>query len=198
MNKTKETIEYYNKNSESYISSTLDLNLESLYKPFLEHLKPGAKILDAGCGPGRDVKYFHGLGFEVVGIDASEEMVKKAREVTGLEILQLDFSQVQFENEFDAVWACASLLHIPKSQIQNILKLFSNALRKNGVFYMSFKYGENEEFRNGRIFSNYNEHSFKIFLSNIPKLKIFKMWKTYDVRPNREDELWLNILIVKN
>lgn len=197
MNKFKETIEYYNKNSQKYISSTLNLNMDSLYEPFLALLKPGTRILDAGCGPGRDVKYFHDKGFDVVGFDASEEMVKKAREVTGLPILHMDFSKMEFENEFDAIWACASLLHIPRKNIQGIFMLFSRALRKNGVFYMSFKYGENEEFRNCRLFSNYNEDSINSLISSFSDFTIISLWKTIDIRPNREDEFWINVLLRK-
>jgi len=197
MNKSKETIEYYNKNSQRYISSTLDLNMDSLYKPFLELLKPGARILDAGCGPGRDVRIFHSKGFDVVGFDASEEMVKKAREVTGIPIYHLEFSEMDFDNEFDAIWACASLLHIPKNNIQEIVKLFSKALRKNGVFYMSYKYGDNEEIRNGRLFSNYNEDAITSLISSFSEFTILSLWKTIDIRPNRDDEIWINVLLRK-
>lgn len=197
MDEINKTIDYYNKNSEQYIANTLHLDMGSLYRPFIEQLKPGSKILDAGCGPGRDVKFFHSSGFQVVGIDASEEMVNKAKQVTGLEILQLDFSNIKFDNEFDAIWACASLLHIPRNDMKEVLFRFSKALKNNGIFYMSFKYGVNEEIRNGRFFSNYTEVSFTQLLSSFPEFKTIKMWITPDIRPNHENEYWLNALLKK-
>jgi 2-polyprenyl-3-methyl-5-hydroxy-6-metoxy-1,4-benzoquinol methylase len=87
--------------------------MERNYRPFLALLKPGARILDAGCGSGRDLKAFSERGYQVVGLDASELMVRLAREHSDQQVHHLAFQEVTYKEEFDGIWACASLLHVP-------------------------------------------------------------------------------------
>ena len=133
----------------------------------------------------------------MVAFDNSSEMVNLASNFTGQDCLLLSFDDIHFENKFDGVWACSSMLHVPKSNMINVLNKLCTALKHDGVLYTSFKYGDDEVFRNGRPFSNYDEESFNALLTDQKKMNILKYWKTNDLRPGREDEKWLNILLKK-
>lgn len=189
--------EYYNRNARSFSDSTLDLDVSGLYKPFLQRLPAGAKILDAGCGSGRDLRSFASLGYEAFGIDGSPEMVELASENSGCGVALLQFQNVEFVDEFDGIWACASLLHVPQVEMADVLKRFAAALRADGVLYASFKYGDDEVFRSGRHFNNFDESKLARTLSLVPELEVIESWITDDVRPGRENERWLNVLVGK-
>ena len=167
------------------------------YQPFLELIADGGKILDAGCGSGRDTKFFKERRYSVVAFDYSSEIVRLASEYIGEPVLHMSFDDVEFENEFDGIWACASIIHVPKDKISGVLSKLSRALKENGILYTSFKYGDAEETRKGRLFCDFTESTFQIVLETVPSLKMIKHWKTVDARPNRKDEFWLNMLLQK-
>lgn len=190
------TLEYYNENAQDFFDNTFNANMEDIYKKFMRYLDEKSKLLDAGCGSGRDSLYFINNGFSVTAIDASEEIVKVSNEHTGINVILLNFYDLKYKNEFDAIWASASLLHINKIDISNIIDKFLLALKENGIFYMSFKYGEFEIERNGRYFNYYTEESIKALLRD-KNIEILDLWITPDVREDRKDENWLNIIIKK-
>lgn len=104
---------------------------------------------------------------------------------------------MEFENEFDGIWASASLLHITRTEIDDVLFLMSEALKQYGILYASFKYGTEEYEKDGRYFNCYDESSIAQ-LSSIPKvLQLLKMWISEDLRSDRKHEKWLNCLIKK-
>lgn len=193
----KDTIEYYQSNAKKFFDETVSVDLTDLYHPFLELMPETGLILDAGCGSGRDTRFFLRQGFNVVAFDNSAEMVTLASDFTGQDCLLLSFDDIQFENKFDGVWACASMLHVPKNNMINVLNKLCTALKPDGILYTSFKYGHGEIFKNGRLFSNFDEESFNAMLSDQKELDMLKFWKTSDVRPGREHEKWLNILLKK-
>jgi SAM-dependent methyltransferase len=163
----------------------------------LSLLPPGAHILDAGCGSGRDSGAFLERGYEVTALDASEAMVKLASHHIGRPVLHMSFDQVQFREHFDGVWACASLLHVPRHSMAQVLEQPGMALKAGGVMYASFKYGEGEAVRDGRLFNDYDEGSLRDSLRNRPELEILKLWRTTDLRPHCSDVTWLNVLLRK-
>lgn len=193
----KITLEYYQSNARIFFDETAWIDLTDLYHPFLELMPENGLILDAGCGSGRDTRFFLGHGFDVVAFDNSSEMVDLASNFTGQDCLLLSFDDIYFENKFDGVWACSSMLHVPKNNMINVLNKLCTALKHGGVLYTSFKYGDDEVLGNGRLFSNYDEESFNALLTDQKKLNILKYWKTNDLRPGREGEKWLNILLKK-
>lgn len=71
-----QTITYYNQNAEEYFNKTVNVSMQALYDQFEAYLNPGDKILDLGCGSGRDSKYFLSKGYEVVSVDGSIEMCR--------------------------------------------------------------------------------------------------------------------------
>lgn len=188
---------YYDNNKEEFIASTVKVDIQHLYLPFLEQIPVGGRVLDAGCGSGRDSLLFMQRGYEVVAFDASSEMVAAASEYTGQTVFHYRFDTIPWKGEFDGVWACASVLHVEKKQIDDTLHRLVGALKPDGIIYLSFKYGEGEEDRDGRHFSNYTENSFLDVIANNSETKLIRMWKTKDSRPGRDNEFWLNVLLKK-
>jgi SAM-dependent methyltransferase len=192
---TDSTLKYYQSNAETFIENTVNVDVSDLYRPFLENMPSTGKILDAGCGSGRDTKFFLEKGYSVVAFDNSPNMVRHAAELTGQEVLLLSFEEIEFKEMFDGIWACASVLHVPENNISTVLSKFTAALKDDGILYTSFKYGEKEQIRNGRFFADYTEERFNQLLAAIPQLELIQYWKTSDLRPGRSDEKWLNILL---
>ena len=107
------------------------------------------------------------------------------------------FEELNDQNIYDGIWACASILHLSKNDLFLVFHKMNKALKENGIIYTSFKYGEFEGERNGRYFTDFTEDSSKEFILQIPQLQIKEIWTTGDVREGRGDERWLNILICK-
>ncbi len=195
--KMNTTLAYYNKNYEAFISDTLEVDMTNLYQLFEKELLEGSKILDLGCGSGRDSLYFERKGYRVTAVDGSIELCKHARSLVDCEVLHMSFEDITFEDRFDAIWACASLLHIPKVKLPSLFTKLCKSLKSGGVLYCSFKYGDFEGERNGRYFTNMTEISFPLLLVNTPALSISSFAITGDLRNGRTDEKWLNIIIKK-
>lgn len=167
------------------------------YEKFIPLVKPTGHILDAGCGSGRDSKYFKNQGFTVTALDASEALVAIASQKIGQSVLHATFSDIDWGSEFDGIWCCASLLHVPKIELIPVFKKLATALKPGGYFYFSFKYGKEERQHNGRTFTDLNEAYLAELLTNIPNLKEQNVWVTGDQRVGREAELWLNAILEK-
>ncbi|QEK11550.1 methyltransferase domain-containing protein [Crassaminicella thermophila] len=196
------TKNYYNQNAKIFIENTLKADMTKIYQRFEKYLKKGDRILDLGCGSGRcgsgrDSLYFMNKGYDVLAVDYAEELVKSASKLLNKEVIILDMREMDFYEEFDAIWACASILHINREDINNVIRNCEMALKNGGIFYLSFKYGDKEEWRNERFFNYYNETSFKRLIDQFSYLNIIETWKTKDVRKGREDEFWLNVIIKK-
>ncbi|ABS61253.1 class I SAM-dependent methyltransferase [Fervidobacterium nodosum] len=190
------TLDYYNKNAKKFFEDTINVDMSFLYQMFLKYIPARGKILDLGSGSGRDTKYFLERGFSVVATDASPEMVKISTEYTGIQTLHMSFDELNFVEEFDGVWACASLLHVKRSEIDDILYKIRRALKPNGILYASFKYGNKEEYReDGRYFNYYDEDAFSELLKNHPYFKLLETAITTDVRKDRANEKWLNVIL---
>lgn len=191
------TIEYYNQSAQNFVADTVDANVNELHEVFLNYLPPNAYILDLGCGSGRDSKSFLEKGYRVLAIDGSEELCKVASQLIGQEVLCQTFENLNYTEEFDGIWACASILHVPSASLPMVIGNISRALKKGGYFYASFKYGEFEGERNGRYFTDMTEESFGKLISSFKELKIVETRVTGDVRVGRENEKWLNVVARK-
>ncbi|MGM0502351.1 MAG: class I SAM-dependent methyltransferase [Bacillota bacterium] len=192
-----DTIEYYNQNAEEFYNNTVNVDMSQQYQEFLAHLNKGAHILDLGCGSGRDSLYFLEHGYQVTALDASKELVRLSSELINQQVLHLKFQELDFESEFDGIWACASLVHVNRAEIKEVFQNIIQAVVPNGVIYMSFKYGNQEFYRTGRLFNCYDEDSFKEIVDKFNSLEIIKLWKSSDARAERKEEYWLNILLKK-
>ena len=187
------TIDYYNKHAEEFTTSTFEVDMKSLYQPFLAELSEGARILDVGCGSGRDTLAFKNKGYQVDAIDYSEELVKKATRLTGIPIKLKSFYEVDDYEAYDGIWACASLLHCERSRLAEVLEKMVQALKPNGVIYMSFKYGDSDRDQDGRQFTDLDENQAEALLEQFDNVQHIQQWVTLDQRPDRQEK-WLNLL----
>ncbi len=191
------TLKYYNENAQSFASGTVSVKFTEVQDKFLEKLNSDAYILDFGCGAGRDTKYFLSRGYQVDAVDGSEQLCRIASEYTGIKVRQMLFQELDEKEKYDGIWACASILHLPKKQLREVLENMYAALKSEGWIYISFKYGEFEGERNGRYFTDFTTDTFKEFIHDMHGLKIEEHWITGDVRPGRGEEKWLNLLLQK-
>ena len=191
------TLKYYNKNAQSFASGTVSVKFTEVQDKFLEKLNPDAYILDFGCGAGRDTKYFLSRGYQIDAIDGSEQLCRIASKYTGIKVRQMLFQELDEKEKYDGIWACASILHLPKKQLREVLENMYAALKSEGWIYTSFKYGEFEGERNGRYFTDFTTDTFKDFIHDMHGLRIEEQWITGDVRPGRGEEKWLNLLLQK-
>lgn len=187
---------YYNTNAKDFFEGTVNADMSAHYAAFLEKLPKGVHILDAGCGSGRDSLYFKKLGYKITAMDISTELCKLASEHIGQEVLELSFQDIAFEDTFEGIWACASLLHVPSVELPAIIGKLKKALKVDGVLFAGFKYGDFEGERNGRYFCDLTEQKAEQIFTALG-FKVEKMWITGDVRPERNDELWINVLVKK-
>lgn len=190
------TLKYYQDNAQIFFDGTVNVDMSSLYEAFTQHLAPGARVLDAGCGSGRDAKAFLKMGYQVEAFDASPAMVELARVHTGLPVKVMSFADVDWKEEFDGIWCCASLLHVPAVELPGVMRRLADALKPGGVWYVSFKYGEGEREVDGRRFTDMDEVRLQGTLKALAFINIESVWKTRDKRPGRE-EVWLNGVLQK-
>jgi len=190
-------IDYYNKNAQTFIDSSINADVRDLYNNFLPLIPKGGKILDAGCGSGRDTKAFSAQGYQVDAFDASEEMVKFARSNTGLDIKLDTFMSYESETQFDGIWACASLLHVPSADLNKTIEKLFTHLKEGGHLYFSMKQGSGERAYNGRTFTDLNEENIAHLMSDLDQIIMRKFWVSADVRPNK-NEKWLNVILAKD
>ena len=192
------TIDYYNLNAENFIESTQNVDMHQAQDRFLQLLDENASILDFGCGSGRDTRYFLDKGYRVTATDGSAELCRWASDFTGIEVKEMMFQELDDMGTYDGIWACSSILHLPKIELLPVICKMCMALKDSGVIYTSFKYSDFEGVRNGRYFTDFTEDSFKEFIAEIPELTIEEYWITGDVRPGRGDEKWLNLILRKS
>lgn len=195
------TIIYYNANAEAFIDGTLSVDVSHLYSEFESHLPQGAKVLDVGCGSGRDLKHFVAHGYQSTGLEPSSELAAFAEKHSGQQVICATVQEidgVDWVERFDGIWCCASLLHIPKDELGVVFQKLARFLKSGGVIYVSFKYGDQEVERNGRFFTDLTEELLVGYVVQCPELTIEKTWLTGDVRPGRESEQWLNAILKKS
>lgn len=187
---------YYNKHANTYFNATVIAKVNALYERFLRYISKGAKILDLGCGSGRDVKAFLDMGYDVDAIDGSEKLARLASEYTGIQVKCMDFSQLNESSVYDAVWACASLLHVTSQNLPNIMARIRRALKSSGVVYASFKHGNFEGVRGERYYTDMTSERFAEVLNKTGGLSIVEEWYSDDVRADN-NTVWYNVILRK-
>jgi SAM-dependent methyltransferase len=189
------SIAYYNKNAQLYYERTIKGCRLEFRERFLAQLKPGGRILDVGCGTGREARFFEELGYDVTAFDGSEEMIKFASQILKKPPLLMRFQDMNFSKEFDGIWAAASLIHIPPHELKNVISRVRRALKPEGIFFANFKHGEGEFTQEERTFYYMTETSLRPYLAD--QFKIIDLW-TAENRSSHfahsPDKLWLNVL----
>lgn len=190
-----DSISYYDKNSKDFYIRTINADVQELYKKFLQYIPQQGRILDAGCGVGRDSKFFLNQGYDVVSFDGSLEMAKIASSVLGKNVLHMLFQDLNFSKEFDAIWANASLLHVPYKNLREILQGFHNSLLPSGIVYASFKYGTSMREVEDRFFFDMDEVNIEPYLEGL--FQPIEIWKSVDTRSKiapSPEKSWLNFV----
>lgn len=184
---------WYDRNVDDYVERTESVDLFHLHQRFVAYIPDRGRILDAGCGSGRDTQAFIAMGYDVVPMDASIEMVRRVEQKTGRTARRLRHQEVAFVEEFDGVWSMASLLHVPHSELPEVLRRYQRALVPGGVLFASFKHGTGEEYRSERLFANQHAGSFPSVVGQVSGLQLIEMWVEPDRRPGRQEE-WFSVL----
>lgn len=184
---------FYAAHAEEYCRQTSEPRRDETYQPFVALLSPGAQVLDAGCGSGRDSLALARQGFRVAAIDASPEMVREAR-ARGVDARVLSFQELGFASEFDGIWAGASLLHVPRAEVPGVLRRFHQALRPAGVLYASLKEGKGERMaEDGRFFSYFTLVEFGELLEQ-GNFRVLNAWQSLDREFSGAERSWVNFL----
>jgi 2-polyprenyl-3-methyl-5-hydroxy-6-metoxy-1,4-benzoquinol methylase len=188
---------YYDKNAKQFLEDIGSLDMDGLYAPFLERVRKGGWILDAGCGPGRDLLNFSKLGYSVHGFDASVEMVRLARDYSASEVFHASFETWKGSRRYDGVWCSASLLHVPHESQLGVLRGLIAELEPNGVLYCSYKLGEGVRIVGERTFFDHTETSLRALLAQLPGMTLDRIWVSHDLRPGRHSERWVNAVVIR-
>lgn len=188
-------LDYYERNATSFFDATVDVDMTPLYQRFLPLLPPAGRILDAGCGSGRDLRAFAKLGYRVTAFDASPALAALAETYAGQPVYRARFQDIAWRESFEGVWACASLLHISPAELPDVLRRLASALIPAGVLYASFKYGRGEREHHGRRYTDMDEDALYTLLARVSALQPLDVWTTADQRSGRETERWLNALL---
>lgn len=185
---------FYNQNADNFYNRTINVNMDHFYKEFLPYIPKGGSILDAGCGSGRDAKFFGDQGYKVIAMDSAIEMVKLSSLLLGKPTLHLSFEDLDFRDEFDGIWANASLLHVNLNLLPKSLEKLCSALKPGGVLFMSFKYGESAYIKDDRYFNDHTEKSIREVIDLVPQFEEIKSWKSADTR-NSSADFWLSSVV---
>lgn len=155
---TRRTLAHYNRSADAFFAGTIDHDVSQNIDALLGAIEASAPytILDLGCGPGRDLKTFSGLGHRAIGVDGSERFVEMARAYSGCEVWQQDFLHLDLPpSTFDGVFANAVLFHVPSAALPQVLLTLFDALKPGGVLFSSNPRGHNEEGWNGARYGSY-------------------------------------------
>lgn len=193
--------EFYDTNSEAFISTTRDVDMSDMQCRFLAALPiieaTSIRILDAGSGSGRDALAFRLLGYDVEAFDASPAMVSATREHAGVPTKLMRFEDFAWEHSFEGIWACASLLHVAKIDLPLVIERLAVHLTPGGVLYLSFKRGTGERVKNGRRFTDMTAERLAELLDGCGLFGQPDIWESRDCRPDRASEMWVNSVVTK-
>ena len=189
-----QTLDYYDQNTDQFISRSVNADMGEMQTRFLSCLPPGALVLDFGCGSGRDTKAFLAAGYRVEATDGSQEICAAASRYTGVPVKKLLFQELETRDRYDGIWANASILHLPKAALSDVLGRIERALKPGGVAYTSFKYGDFEGIREERYYTDFTENSLREFWQAHCTLQIFDLWVSEDHLPEKREVRWLNVL----
>lgn len=192
---SRETLAYYENQAKEFASQTKDAPMGDLQKQFLGYLKPGSRILDFGCGSGRDAIAFSKAGFRTDALDGCQAFCEQLEGRISGTILHQAFADFAAEEIYDGIWACASLLHLEKQDLLPVLRALFQALKPGGIFYCSFKEGDYEGMRNGRYFLDLQEETL-VPLLKAAGFEILEVFESEDCRKDRT-LTWINAICKK-
>jgi len=195
---TSTTLSHYEENAESFWNGTKDHDVSQNYDAFLDALpaKSDLKLLDFGCGPGRDLAYFKSVGHIPVGLDGSARFWQMAQKNSDCEVLHQNFLELNLgSNRFDGIFANASLFHVPQQELLRVLKELSQALKPEGILFSSNPRGNSEGW-SGKRFGNYIELDEYERLLNLANFQVLHhYYRPKNEPPERQP--WLAVVSKK-
>jgi len=192
----EESTRYYREFADEFFESTVGVDMSAIRARFTDLLPPGARILDAGCGSGRDAKAFALQGFLVSAFDASPELAELASSHCGFAVDVRTFQDIDEVAAYDGIWCCASLLHVAPTEMIVVLSSLWTAIAPGGVIYASFKLGTGTRLENGRQFTDADESQVAEWFAGLPNIDRSEIWLTDDQRPGRSEK-WTNVVVKK-
>jgi SAM-dependent methyltransferase len=178
----------YTKGYLSYIEETKDIDMSEQYELFMKYVPKGSLILDAGFGSGRDIAFFK-QHYEVIGIDISKEFVDYVKTNIHQNVHQMDILNLEFEDEFDAIWACASLVHLNYKELLVSFERFYATLKTKGYLYVSFKTDSIN------LIINNKNYSIEKFLEDLRGLfGLIEVQKSFSIYKHQH---WKSFVLVK-
>lgn len=192
------TVAWYEANAEDFFQRTFGVGELPQLTEFADRLPEGARVLEVGCGAGRDAKVLSERGFRVTATEASPALAALARAYSGVDVQVMTFEAMAWpEASFDGIWACASLLHSPRAELPDLLLRLTRALAPGGLFFMSFKYGTEERDAVGRRFTDLDEAGATALLAEAGGLELISLQVSGDQRSDRAHERWISLLCRK-
>lgn len=189
------TIDYYERNADEYFARTADVTFDEIYRRFLKYIPEGGRIMDLGCGSGRDVKWFCDHGYEAYGLDASKELVSKAADEYDIPVFTGLIEEWTTATPFDGVWCCASLMHLDENTLDQFFENLKYNLKPGGVLFMSVKSGiETGLDEQGRYLRDFTEADVHEILDRHRDLQVSEIWYTHD-KLARDTFRWMNVII---
>lgn len=191
------TIDYYDRNADEYFARTAMVTFDEIYSRFLKNIPEGGRIMDLGCGSGRDVKWFCDHGYKAYGLDASEELVKKVSNTLGIMISTGLIEDWVTTEPFDGIWCCASLMHLNDNALEQFFGNLTYNLKQGGFLFMSVKSGIQTGFdEQGRYLRNFTEEDVHEIINRHGELEVRELWYTED-KLARNSFRWMNVIIIK-
>ena len=195
----KEAVKAYDKIASLYSKYKYERLMQYQLNNFISKL-PGKKILDAGCGIGRDTEYFLEENYNPIGIDISQGMLDEAKKLVPKAVFKkMDFKKTSFkEKEFDGIWCMASLADIPRDEVNEALKEFNRLLKNKGILFIATKHGQGEEIIKKRKYNDMPRayvYYGKIELEDLLKKQGFQI--QHSIISEDQDKEWLEIFAKK-
>ena len=188
------TIDYYNIHADDYYWTTVGVDLDATRRRFAAYLPAEARIIDLGCGSGRDVLAFRNMGFNAVGLDAAEELVKLAKERLEIPAIVEDMADWTADKPYDGIWCCASLMHLNDEDCRRFFSNLSYNLKIGGALYISVRSGiVTGTDDDGRYMKNFREEDMQDLIDRVKGLGISELWYSEDALSGR-DFRWLNLI----
>ncbi len=187
------TLAYYDQRAEDFRAGTRDHDVSQNIASLLQHIEgtPPHTVLDFGCGPGRDLKVFAGLGHVAIGLEGAARFAAMARADSGCEVWQQDFLKLDLpDNRFDGVYANASLFHVPGVELPRILRELHATLKPRGVLFASNPHGKNEEgWNRGRYGAYHDLETWRRYVSAAGFVELLHYYRPAGLP--REEQPWL-------
>lgn len=189
------TIDYYDRNADEYIARTADIAFDEIYSRFLKYIPAGGRIMDLGCGSGRDVKWFCEHGYEAYGLDASKKLVSKASDAYDVPVFIGLIEEWTTSTLFDGVWCSASLMHLDDIALEKFFTNLKYILKPGGALFMSVKTGiETGIDEHGRYLRDFTEGDVHEIITRHGEFELRELWYTED-KLARDAFRWMNVII---